>query len=310
MTEFVEQWFAHSEAYAGRIFLAALAIAFAEYLLPQSRYSLMSRIRGALFWAVYIPITASGLILFSRVWKTLGVSPLFHVDLSFLSTSDFQGLAVLGGVATSLAIIQVTEFFYYWFHRVQHSSRFFWRFHAEHHSLAEMNAWNSNHHFTEELFRIPFITIPLSLLLSFEQGYVPWIWAFLMGWQGIYEHSATKIHFGWFRYVVPDNRFHRIHHSKDRKHFNKNFGSGTPLWDMLFRTAYYPRNDEWPETGLAGMDEPKSLREFLFRPFLSKQKATNQDGSEPVTSTPEVALMKFCTFVVLRLRSSTSPTPK
>jgi hypothetical protein len=47
-----------------------------------------------------------------------------------------------------------------------------------------MSAFNSNHHFTEEIFRIPFITIPISLLFSFNQGYVPWIWAFLIGCQG------------------------------------------------------------------------------------------------------------------------------
>lgn len=277
MHEYIDGVVSFSRQYASRIFLAALVIALLEYLLPQSRHSLMSRVRGAIFWAAYIPITATGLILFGRLWAQLGISPLFHLDFSVLSSSPHQSLRVLGGIVASLLLIQVAEFFYYWFHRAQHTFPFLWRFHAEHHSIREMNAFNSNHHFSEELLRIPFITIPISLLFSFEQGYVPWLWAFLMGWQGIYEHSATKIHFGIFRYIVPDNRFHRIHHSNQPEHFNRNFGSGSALCDIVFGTAYYPRNDEWPDTGLDHMDEPKSMREFLLRPFRPKKSETSID---------------------------------
>jgi sterol desaturase/sphingolipid hydroxylase (fatty acid hydroxylase superfamily) len=31
---------------------------------------------------------------------------------------------------------------------------------------------------------------------------------------------------------------HRIHHSRDREHWDKNFGHITPLWDRLFGTCY------------------------------------------------------------------------
>jgi sterol desaturase/sphingolipid hydroxylase (fatty acid hydroxylase superfamily) len=267
MIQFFNDWVLFFANYAGRIFMAASVIMLAEYLLPQSKYSLISRLRGALFWIVYVIITALGFILFHRLWDWIGIKPLFHVDLTFLSKSSFPPLAVLGGIVASLAVIQVGEFFYYWFHRLQHSSKLLWRFHAEHHALEEMSAFNCNHHFTEEIFRIPFITIPLSLLFSFDQGYVPWIWAFLIGWQGIYEHSCTRLNLGWFRYIVPDNRFHRIRHSKEPKHFDKNFGSASALWDIVFGTAHYPRKDEWPDVGLEQMKEATNLRQFLFRAF-------------------------------------------
>lgn len=270
--QFITEWISYFETYAGRVFLAGAAIMVAEYLLPQSRYSHVSRLRGAIFWAVYIVITALALVSFGRLWAWLGITPLFHVNLSFLSGTGSTLLGVLGGILASLIVVQFGEFFYYWFHRLQHSNKFLWRFHAEHHSLEEMSAFNSNHHFTEEIFRIPFIAIPISLLFSFDQGFVPWVWAFFLGWLGIYQHSATKLHFGWLRYILPDNRFHRIHHSKEKRHFDKNFGSGSALWDILFGTAYYPRNDEWPDVGVAKLPEPKNLREFLFRPFTKGSK--------------------------------------
>lgn len=267
MVQFFKDWVAFFENYAGRIFTAASVVMLAEYLLPQSRYSVISRLRGAIFWIVYIAITAFAFTLFGRLWTWFGIKPLLYVDFSFLSKSSISPLAALGGIVASLAVIQVNEFFYYWFHRLQHSNKFLWRFHAEHHALEEMSAFNSNHHFTEEILRIPFITIPISLLFSFNQGFVPWIWAFLIGWQGIYEHSSTRLNFGWFRYIVPDNRFHRIHHSKERKHFNKNFGSGSALWDIIFGTVHYTMRDEWPEVGLKKMNEPTNVRQFLFRAF-------------------------------------------
>lgn len=272
MIEIIRSMVDFGQQYAGRVFLAAAAICLLEYILPMSRHSFGSRLRGAMFWMVYIVITATGMILFYRLWGMLGWKPPIHVDLKFLSSSENPTIRVIGGILSTYIILQIGEFFYYWFHRLQHTSRFFWRFHAVHHSLEEMNAFNSNHHFTEEFFRIPFVTLPISLLFSFEQGYVPFLFAFLLGWQSIYEHSTTKLHFGIFRYFIPDNRFHRIHHSVEKKHFNKNFGSGSALWDILFGTAYYPKNDEWPDTGLKNQPEPKSAIEFITMPFKRKRQ--------------------------------------
>lgn len=281
----ISQWISAVDARAGQFFLGASVILIAEQLLPQSRYSIVSRFRGAVFWLVYAFIGGLGLTLFSRLWSALGITPLFHIDLKFLSGTGEGILPVLGGILASWIVLQTGEFFYYWFHRLQHTSKFFWRFHAEHHSLEEMSAFNSNHHFTEEIFRLPFVAIPISLLFSFEQGYVPWLWALLLGWQGIYEHSATKLHLGWFRYFVPDNRFHRIHHSVEKHHFNKNFGSGSAIWDIVFGTVHYPKKDEWPDVGLGYMKEPATIREFLFRPFRRKkaQRKASVEQAQPAT---------------------------
>lgn len=286
------QYFVDAAAWFGRVsetvFVAAAATMVLELVLPKSRYSLISRVRAVLFWVNYIAINALALTLFYRLWSLLGVKPLIAIDLRFLSSSEYSPLRLLGGFVAALLALQVFEFFYYWFHRLQHTSKFLWAFHAEHHSLEEMSAFNSYHHFTEEVFRIPFIVIPMSLLVQFEQGYVPWIWAALFGWQSIYEHSATKLHFGWFRYIIPDNRFHRIHHSRDPKHWNKNFGSGSAIWDLIFGTVYHPKN-EWPDVGLNDIREPKTMREYLFRPFIRvRDDDISSTSNSEATQLPEV----------------------
>jgi sterol desaturase/sphingolipid hydroxylase (fatty acid hydroxylase superfamily) len=196
-----------------------------------------------------------------------------------ISESDSPILKYLSWVIIPVGVGIIGEFFYYWFHRLQHTIPFMWRFHEVHHSLREMSSWNSNHHFTEEIFRIPFVVIPMSLLFHFETGTIPVAIGIIMGLQGQYEHSHAKLNLGFLRYVIGDNRFHRIHHSIEKHHYNKNFGSFSTVWDTVFRTAHFPKKDEWPDTGVDGVEEPKTLRQFLFMPFAAKDNAPVESPS-------------------------------
>ena len=67
----------------------------------------------------------------------------------------------------------------------------------------------------------------------------------------------------WF----VDNRYHRIHHSLEERHFDRNFGAFTTLWDRLFGTHYAPEPGEWPDVGLAEVGEPGGVREWLDQPL-------------------------------------------
>ncbi|WP_296944513.1 sterol desaturase family protein [uncultured Massilia sp.] len=253
--------------YGWRILYASMLFFVLELLIGHNKYSMASRLRGAAFWVVYIAITVASMTAFNALWADLGIQPLVSLSMAGLSQSSSKVLNVVGWIVTPVVAVIVGEFFYYWFHRAQHSNRILWAFHAEHHALREMSAWNSNHHFTEEILRIPFVIIPSSLLIHLDPGFAPAIVWLLIGVQGQYIHSHTRLNLGPLRYVVADNRFHRIHHSVEREHWNTNFGSFTSVWDIVFRTARFPRKDEWPDTGIDEHDEAKTLREFLFRPF-------------------------------------------
>jgi sterol desaturase/sphingolipid hydroxylase (fatty acid hydroxylase superfamily) len=257
------QNFAWKVLWVGSVFLVV------ELLLPASTYSLYSRIRGYFFWLVNIAITATALTIFSSNFARLGVQPLFSFQPYQFLDSGIDAL-LPAEMAVSLVMGNwVVMFFYYWFHRLQHSNRFLWRFHRVHHSIREMSALNCNHHFTEEIFRIPFIVLPLSFIVGVEFGPVPWLVATIFSMQPLFEHSCTRLNFGLLRYLICDNRFHRIHHSIEPAHWNKNFGSFTPLWDIVFGTAHFPRPEEWPDTGVEGVTEPASLADMLLAPFRS-----------------------------------------
>jgi len=96
----------------------------------------------------------------------------------------------------------------------------------------------------------------------------------------IYIHSPTGLHFGPLRKVVVDNRFHRIHHSLEERHFGKNFGICLSIWDHMFGTAYDPR-DEWPAVGVAGVPAPQTVADFLKLPFVSTGGGGDSGLREP-----------------------------
>jgi sterol desaturase/sphingolipid hydroxylase (fatty acid hydroxylase superfamily) len=234
-----------------------------ELLFPREKHSLDERLTGLAIWAVSVPISMIVLKLFSTLWATIGIRPLVNLPMSF----DFAGVAavVLAPVAAAL----IYDFFFYWFHRAQHALA--WRFHAVHHSIRELNTVNSYHHVTEPIFQSVFLMLPVSLIVADTGPIVP-VMLILLHLQAVSIHSSAKIDIGPLRLFFCDNRFHRIHHSLEERHFEKNFGAFTTLWDRLFGTAWFPTKDEWPATGLAEIDQPRDLRSWLELPTRLRQR--------------------------------------
>jgi sterol desaturase/sphingolipid hydroxylase (fatty acid hydroxylase superfamily) len=172
------------EAFAWRIFYGSTLCFALELLFPTGAISIAARARAALFWSVYIAITVAFFTIFNRLWNGLELNPLF--DLRFAVSGGSQvSLFELGrGTIIVLAVAMVGDFFYYWFHRLQHTSRLLWRFHEVHHSIEDLSAWNSNHHFTELIFRLPLIALPMNLLVHVSAGPVPSMLYILLGMQG------------------------------------------------------------------------------------------------------------------------------
>ena len=178
--------------YGWRLAYAFAAMTALEIAFPAAgRGGWLDRARSLSFWMAYVALTAIGMTLFLRAWSILGWRPLFSLR--------FVGAPIIG--------LMLTDFFYYWFHRLQHRSAWLWRFHAVHHSIANMSAVNSPHHFTEELFRIPFVVVPVALLFQVDTWF-PVAVMTVIGMHGYYIHSSTRLHFGRLGWIVNDARMH------------------------------------------------------------------------------------------------------
>jgi sterol desaturase/sphingolipid hydroxylase (fatty acid hydroxylase superfamily) len=259
----------------GWIVVAALLTAF-ETLDRRRDAPMGSRAAGLAFWAVSIPITALLATATTMAMQGLGIQ-------SLLTLPVFATVGFAGPLAAPLAVVlaaTVHDFFFYWFHRTQH--RFLWRWHAVHHSIRDLSAINSYHHVSETLMSLVLLTIPTSLIVSDAGPALPFVnlalWLHI-----VWIHSPTRATLGPLRAVFVDNRFHRIHHSLEPHHFDHNFGAFTTLWDRVFGTAWFPTKDEWPDVGLAEVDQPRTIGEWLDLPRRYRT-ATAHPAIEPVAA--------------------------
>lgn len=238
-----------------------------ELVLPLTRNSMRSYLRSARFLLVGLIISTVVLSITYPYLKDGELSPLTVIDLTPLTGSSFWPLKILGWLAAGLLGGMIGNFFYYWWHRAQHTVPLLWRIHKVHHSITELSATSSYHHFTEDFFQYFLVIIPTALLIRVDGGEVPSLVLAVLATQSYFIHSSANINIGPLRYIIGDNRFHRIHHSREARHFDKNFGTNTPLWDVLFGTAYFPKRGEWPAVGLADVAEPQTIRDYLTLPF-------------------------------------------
>ena len=82
-----------------------------------------------------------------------------------------------------------------------------------------------------------------------------------------FVHMNLPVGFGRLWWLVTSPQYHRIHHSIEREHRDKNFAVWFPIWDVLFGTAYVPKPDEYPETGVEDV-EVSSLAGAFLLPFV------------------------------------------
>ena len=139
-----------------------------------------------------------------------------------------------------LLIFIISDFKHFIWHYFMHR-RPFWQLHKYHHSAEEFNLITTTRgHFIETSVLTIFDTLVFLLFgLPLEQ------YLFFVYFREVYSHllhSNIQWHFGWIgKYILLSPIAHRIHHSVDPKHFNKNYGSVFVWWDKLFGTFYFTK---------------------------------------------------------------------
>lgn len=195
----------------------------------------------------------------SKLWATLGIPNQIMLPVWRL----FQPLGGLGQGLHFLFLVMLADLLAYWRHRAEHL--IFWSIHSVHHSPRKLHAANDIAHPFAMFYNFLFISIPLSLV-GVDGPVLPMSIGILVGMLSICIHSPVVMHAGPFQRFIVDNRFHRIHHSNEPRHFHKNFGTCFSCWDYLFGTAYTP-GEEWPDVGLADVPAPRTIRDYLLLPF-------------------------------------------
>jgi sterol desaturase/sphingolipid hydroxylase (fatty acid hydroxylase superfamily) len=195
------------------------------------------------FFVTNLFITAGFLAVAAVLTTVLRVA--LGAGLARVVHTQPQGVQVAEGLL-------LAELLFYWAHRASHHLRLLWRFHAVHHSITEMD-WlaAARQHPLDAVFHRVFVAIPL-FLLGFTRLTVGVVVLFT-AFNALFIHSNVRFRFGPLRWVVTTPEFHHWHHANEPEALNKNFAGGLPVLDVLFGTAYLPK-ERVPEA--YGTDEP------------------------------------------------------
>ena len=249
----------------GAVLLGYAGFLVLERLIPARRnpgvHEFGADVRANLVFFVLNPVA-----LFLGGWSSSLVTgylggPRFRVDL-----------AVFGNGAVSAFLLAfvpffVFDFFYYWFHRLQHQWPWLWEEHRLHHSEHFLNVTtNFRHHWLEEFFRAFFIFLPMNWLISIGPAASAVAALLIRQWSSFF-HANIRVGLGPLTGVVTGPQYHRIHHSIEAKHLGKNYAAFFPIWDWIFGTYCRPARGEWPETGLPDTNGVWGLQEIVFSPF-------------------------------------------
>ena len=221
-----------------------------------------------LFFTVIVakPLVRMAFIVPAALLVIAGLAQTEHLKLQ-----SYDGFGPLSRQPIWLQAIEVfalADFIGYWSHRLFHRGRL-WHFHAVHHSSEELDWLGSVrvHPVNEMLTRLLQAT---PILLCGFNPFVTLSAAPILTTYAIFLHADVNWDFGPLRSVIATPVFHRWHHSREPKAREKNFAGLLPVWDIIFRTYFMPRN-RWPEN--FGIDEPmpKGLLRQLWEPF-ARQK--------------------------------------
>ncbi len=128
----------------------------------------------------------------------------------------------------------INDLFFYWYHRLSHTTRFFWALHVAHHSSEKLNFTTSvRGNFVNNLFHAIF-WIPM-LLLGFPPAIVLTTDLFSYFYQS-FLHTQIIPKLGPIESIMNTPSHHRVHHGSNPQYIDKNYGAVFIFWDKLFGT--------------------------------------------------------------------------
>jgi alkylglycerol monooxygenase len=168
------------------------------------------------------------------------------------------------------------DFAFYWIHRALHEVNFLWAAHQLHHSSEEYNLTTALRlSIMQEFYFIPFVlpmaffVPPTHLIIHVQLSYVFQFWI----------HTEVVRDLGPLEYILNTAKHHRVHHGSNRYCLDKNYAGLLIIWDRMFGTFEWEREDEKIVYGL--VDQPQFFNPLRNQFFYYKSiwdKAQSMDN--------------------------------
>lgn len=189
----------------------------------------------------------------------LFMAPLFYLLFAYIY--EHYAIAQISAAWYNwILLLLLTDFVWYWYHRLGHEVNLFWAAHIVHHQSEDFNltvaaritvfqAW------LRTLFwcALPFI--------GFSPEMVTGILVF-HGTYSFFTHTQMIGKLGILEYILITPSHHRVHHSSNDIYLDKNYGDVFVFWDKLFGTF---RKET--ETPVYGLTHPLNSHSFLWQHF-------------------------------------------
>jgi sterol desaturase/sphingolipid hydroxylase (fatty acid hydroxylase superfamily) len=272
---------------------------FRQFVFPREVYLHPSALIDYKFVAIdmtiksflYVPaITAASWGLYKVLASLLG--------LSTASTAP-QPLTVVSAAVTLAAGVLLADFGFFVSHYLMHKVPLLWHFHQTHHSaevLTPVTVYRI--HPVEDMVNAFVGSVLTALGAAAYAGLSSQEVRFgtILGVNGIlffYYVFAFQLRHShvWLSYgpvlsrVLISPAQHQVHHSKDERHWDRNFGFTFAVWDWMCGTLYVPLTREKIEFGIPGAnaEDFATVGRMYFRPFRRAMESLRFRKPVPLT---------------------------
>lgn len=214
-----------------------------------------------LYAVILVPFIGLGVFVSRHLYGALGaiLTPTTLTDLSPMWATIFFSIVI------ALVADFGTFITHYWMHRFP----LLWEFHKVHHSAEVMTPITVYRmHPLDDMLTLSvigiltgaadalarfFVSPSISMYTVYGLGIASYLF-FLSGYH--LRHSHIWLSYGPIGstiFISPAQ--HQIHHSKAKRHWDKNFGFIFAFWDYLFGSLYIPKEKETIEFGIGNGED-------------------------------------------------------
>lgn len=171
-------------------------------------------------------------------------------------------LSIKANIFTWILLFLLTDFVWYWYHRLAHEINAFWAVHVVHHQSEDFN-------YTVSARITVFQAVVRSLFWAVIPllGFPPVMISALLLIHGLYPffvHTQALGKWGWFEKILVTPTHHGIHHASNPEYLDKNYGDVLIVWDKMFGT--FIEEDKNIKITY-GLTKPLESHSFLWQHF-------------------------------------------
>ena len=171
-------------------------------------------------------------------------------------------------------LVLADDFCAYWSHRAGHEIRLFWAAHVNHHSSRHYNlstalrqSWTTP--LTNWIFWAPMPLLGFSVEMVITQQAISLLYQYWL-------HSEQIPKLPGFGLLFNTPSHHRVHHGRNPKYIDKNYGGILIVWDRLFGT--FQAEEEQVEYGIIHQIDTFNPVRIAFHEWSDMQRDVARGG--------------------------------